>query len=147
MNRLFIHLSKTPNGVCYSEQPSRISVGGQEFRDAGLGHWTGFYDWLRVAPGKIVGVRYWPFEGEKFLLTTLKPGPSLSIDPVGGLLVFFGDEKKYEEKLSDDQAFEEISLFKSANGDYGILLGCSGLSENERRSLRERFGNSPSNNP
>jgi hypothetical protein len=100
------------------------------------GDWSGFYDWLRPHPGCIIGVRFWPFENVRFLLDVMQPSGSLTVGSDGQLLLYFGSTRVYESEMSDDQAFDEACIYKSAEDEYGILFGLKHLSEAELRSLQ-----------
>jgi hypothetical protein len=134
MSSLLVRLSDSA-GILYSATPDLPVLFGESFSDAQLGEWTGFYDWLRNPFGQIIGVRYWPFEHCKFLLTEPNLDPDIRVEG-GGLLVFFGAEATFEPALSGDQDFEESRVLRGESGSFGLLLGCSNLSSAEQTELQ-----------
>jgi len=140
MSRLFVSLQSEPQALHFPEESTDnivkdILCNGRKFTDAGCGHFTGCYDWLRSAPNTVIGVRYIPFENTTFLLNEVTPGSRIELDSHGGLLIFFGDNVAFVESLSDDQDFEESRVLKSTDGGYALLFGCSGLAEGEENIL------------
>jgi len=135
MSWILVNLSEKPISRFFPDRPTEISGGESRFIDAGLGDWTGFYDWLRNSQSEIIGVRFCPFEQAQFLCELPALGQWVKITPQRALMVFFGSECDYREDLSDDQAFEEARILKSTAGRYALLLGCSDLENNELRVL------------
>lgn len=123
----------------YITRPDSLSLCGAQLEDTGLGDWTGFYDWLRNCGGKVIGVRYWPFEQAEFLLKECSHCDSVRVDSRGALLFFFGGESGFEEKLSGDQAFEEARILKTKADQYALLFGCDNLTEAEQNALAIQF--------
>jgi hypothetical protein len=103
-------------------------VDGKEYRDAGFGEWTGFYDWLRASNGALLGVRYWLDASTKFLEGYARNLPYVSVDPSRCIEVYFSDQRAFEPKLSADQAFLYDALFRAADGEYAIAFGAEELS-------------------
>lgn len=102
-------------------------VSGKEYRDAGFGEWTGFYDWLRASDGALLGVRYWLNASTEFLEVYARHLPYVSIDPSRCIEVYFSDQRAFEPKLSTDQAFLYDALFRAADGEYAIAFGAEDL--------------------
>ena len=142
MSRLFIRLRSPPRFAYFPASVSPLATSEGEFRDLGLGGWTGFYDWLRAASGRLVGLRFWPFEQAEFLLKEIPISETLLVASRGAILVFFGDETRFVDGASGDQAFEEARVLVSPSKEYALVFGCSDLSDSERQTLRDQF---PSN--
>nr|WP_315495287.1 hypothetical protein [uncultured Rhodoferax sp.] len=91
---------------------TQLHLDGEVFLDSSKGGWLGFYDWLRPAPGQITGVRIW--------LDTKLPRPLFKcqgvelIETNQELLIFFGQDRQFDESLSSDQEFISNQLFLSA---------------------------------
>ncbi|HKP03478.1 MAG TPA: hypothetical protein VJU77_08980 [Chthoniobacterales bacterium] len=134
MSSILVNLAESPRFTYFESRPSETVLSELGLVDSKLGDWTGFYDWLRTDTGAIVGVRYWPFEKTEFLVRPAVASSDIVVDPRGALLVFFGREEHFDDKLSDDQAFEEsrVLLF---SGRHILLFGCSDLSAEERTQL------------
>ncbi len=103
-------------------------VHGKEYRDVGLGEWTGFYDWLRAADGSLLGVRYWLNASTEFLATYTASLSYVIVDPSRSIEVYFSDRRALEPKLSCDQAFLYDAVFRAGDGEYAIAFGAEDLS-------------------
>lgn len=103
-------------------------VNGKEYRDAGFGEWTGFYDWLRAPDGALLGVRYWLDTSTEFLEVYARNLSYVSVDPSRSIEVYFSDRRAFEPRLSADQAFLYDALFRAADGEYAIAFGAEELS-------------------
>ena len=114
-------------------------VSGKEYRDAGFGEWTGFYDWLRASDGTLLGVRYWLDTSTAFLEVYARNLPYVSVDPSRCIEVYFSDQRAFEPKLSADQAFLYDALFRAADGEYAIAFGAEDLGGTDFEIL-ERAG-------
>jgi hypothetical protein len=112
-------------------------VNGKEYRDVGLGEWTGFYDWLRGSNGNLLGVRYWLDSSTNFLEAYTRNLAYVSIDPSRCIEVFFSDQRTFEPKLSCDQAFLYDALFRSGDGEYAIAFGAEELSGADFETLEK----------
>lgn len=134
MSAILIRINPIPAPVYFKQFPAATSLSELAVTDSGLGEWTGFYDWLRTDVGMLIGVRYWPFEQAEFLLRAVPEEGAIRLDQRGALLIFFSDQRRFAEHLSDDQAFEESRIFSSA-GEYSILFGCSAVSSEENGML------------
>lgn len=110
-------------------------VKGKEYRDVGLGEWTGFYDWLRAADGSLLGVRYWLNSSTEFLATYANSLRYVIVDPSRSIEVYFSDHRAFEPKLSCDQAFLYDAVFRAADGEYAIAFGSEDLSTADLNAL------------
>jgi hypothetical protein len=131
MSFLIVQLSQEPRAA-YLEKHPLNDANSSAFVDAGLGAWTGFYDWLRDQEKRIIGVRFFPFEQAEFLLRLPDLGEWIQTDQQKTLLCFFTSGRNYVDTLSADQDFEEARILKDSSGHYAILLGCSGMTDEER---------------
>ncbi|APW41772.1 hypothetical protein [Rhodoferax saidenbachensis] len=90
---------------------AELHLNGEVFLDSGKGDWLGFYDWLRSTSGQVIGVRIW--------LDTKLPRPLFKCQGVElikadqQLLIFFGQERQFDESSSGDQDFCSNQLFLS----------------------------------
>jgi hypothetical protein len=100
----------------------------KEYRDAGLGEWTGFYDWLKAADGSLLGVRYWLNASTEFLATYAAGLAYVIVDPSRSIEVYSSDRRALEPKLSCDQAFLYNAVFRAGDGEYAIAFGAEDLS-------------------
>ena len=131
MKALLIKLSRGARPALAYGEANALLQNAQQFKDTGLGDWTGFYDWLRNPARKIIGVRYWPFENAQFILDSYTQTPNVQIDPRKGLLVFFGSQTEYRENISGDQDFAEARVLVNSIGEHALLLGCPDLVESD----------------
>lgn len=100
---LLVELTEIPRFWLTDEMPENsILLGNIEYRDADIGDFIGFYDFLRNSAGEILGVRFFPFEDCDFAEKELK--------------MFVSPNQNYDESKSDDQLFGDNKLFKSKNG-------------------------------
>jgi hypothetical protein len=120
LKTIFVTIEAKPKIVALPRTSTRIIVNKRRFEDTGLGGWTGFYDWLRPKVSEVIGLRYSPFEEAQKLL-----GTSESIN------LFFGEQRVFVEELSGDQDFEEVRLFTSPVGAFGLLVGYTLLNSTE----------------
>lgn len=105
---------------------------GRCYRDAGLGEFTGFYDWLRDADGGIIGVRYLPFEASRAVCDAVAAFPYVDVTADRlSLAVFFSTEHAFDPASSGDQAFGGNRVFVAANGDYALTFDASTLNDAE----------------
>src|SRR5271170_2270004 len=82
-----------------------FALDGHDYWDAGLGEWTGFYDWLRAPRGRVIGVRYWVQQDTEFLAEYTKRLDYVKVDPKRHIEVYFSSDRAIEAKLSCDQEF------------------------------------------
>lgn len=82
-----------------------LAIGNEEFRDAGQGDWLGFYDWLRTKAGEVIGVRLWVDDVNAQIRALHPCAGVVAGETCFPLLIYFGEERAFEEQLSDDQDF------------------------------------------
>ncbi|HEY6850232.1 MAG TPA: hypothetical protein VI320_29000 [Terracidiphilus sp.] len=104
---------------------------------------NGFYDYLRVDPETIVGVRWCPFTSAEFVLDRLPDTPLITLEPLGAsrsLNLWFGAQTEISGPLSDDQAFwYNRILERQDTGEILVTFGLSNVSEKEIAVLSERL--------
>lgn len=106
---------------------------GRCYRDAGLGNFSGFYDWLRDAGGSVIGVRYLPFEASRAVCDAVVTFPYVDVTANhSSLAVFFSAERAFDPASSDDQAFGGNRVFVAADGAYALTFDLDSLDEGER---------------
>jgi len=101
---------------------------GRRFRDAGLGDFTGFYDWLRDAAGGVIGVRYLPFEASQALCDAVAGFPYVDMTADrSSLTVFFSDERAFDPASSGDQSFGRNRVFVASDGAFALTFDAGTL--------------------
>ena len=102
------------------------------YRDKGFGDSTGFYDWLRSAGGKIIGLRYWPFEDTAFLVDAMRPLQYVTASADRSFVeIYFGELREFDEQMSDDQDFGNAKVFGSDDGSWALTFDVTGLDDLE----------------
>ena len=100
---------------------------------------NGFFDWMRCVSGKIVGIRWIPYEDvilRDKRLRQLKQFRNIVLDDnFTELTVYFRSDQIVDEKNSCDQNFGENNLFFSKEGRCAGSFSISMLSDEERNSL------------
>ena len=136
MNKLLIILGEIPR-FCDAES---CSQGG--WNDSGLGDWLGFYDILRNASSRPIGLRFWPFEDAAKVLSKIIPSAQMRIEDRGAALcLLFGVVDQWCEERSGDQLMEEARLLFSPNMEVALIFGLSVLAlENRLELAREVAG-------
>jgi len=85
--------------------------------------WFGFYDWLRMSTGDIIGVRLYldepvPITGAALaLLCSLDARNSRDV-----VYIFFGTDRQFDLSLSDDQDFGGNVLYLGQSGSVGLVF-------------------------
>jgi hypothetical protein len=102
---------------------------GKQYRDAGFGEWTEFYDWLRDSDSNVLGVRYWLGSETEFLSDYARELPYIQIDPSRNLEIYFSERRGVNQARSADQDFLYDAIFRSDDGQYAIGFGIEGLNE------------------
>jgi hypothetical protein len=107
--------------------PERSFVFENDFyEDQGFGDFTGFYDWLRNAEGRVIGVRYLPADELEFLCNAIAQLPYVVVDPqINSIELYFSDDRSIDESVSNDQEFGDNRLFKSASGTFALSFNAS----------------------
>ena len=135
---LIVTVSPTPRAKLISWPASRVSINGESFEETGAGDTNGFYDFLRLQGGRIVGVRFTPFVEHADICDSATQGPDLRVvgaAPTASVELFWGTERGYSETLSADQFMDYNYIFKSPSQTYAVTFGFSHLEENEINEL------------
>jgi hypothetical protein len=117
---LLIELKTIPHFWLTAELPEKgFLLNKTKYENTGRGEFLGFYDFLRNAADKVVGVRYFPFEDIQFLTEMLSGAANVEIRADGKIWVFyFSEAQNFVESKSDDQCFGDNNLFKSKDGAF-----------------------------
>lgn len=115
-----------------------FQIGDRYYRDKGYGDWTGFYDWLKDSAGRVLGVRYWPFEETHFLLELLSQFPYVVVaEDQSYLEIYFSSDCQVERQRADDQDFGANKVFSTDQGEWVISFDTMGLKLSDfRRQLK-----------
>lgn len=116
-----------------------------KWSDSGLGDWLGFYDILRDASNRPIGLRFWPFEDASKMLVSIPPSPQIRVEEGGAALcLLFGVFDQWSEERSGDQLFDESRLLTQPNNEVALLFGLSMLTSSDQLALeREITDSSP----
>jgi hypothetical protein len=117
---------------------SQVTIADELFEETGSGDTNGFYDFLRLHDGHIVGVRFTPFVDKTDIcdLATSGPGLVIAATPLFPTMeLFWGVQKGYDRTLSVDQFMDSNYLFRSESQKYAITFGFSHLPEAEAEDL------------
>ena len=138
-NRLLIvTISPTPRVKVVSWPVSRVQFDDESFDEIGAGDTNGFYDFLRVPDGHIVGVRFTPFVEHSDICDSATQGPGLQVTgaaPTASVELFWGNGREYSETLSGDQFMDYNYIFRNPSKAYAVTFGFSHLEENEINDL------------
>ena len=116
----------------------KLNVGSNKYRNLGEGIWQGFYDWLRDASGKIIGVRFWRFEDADLQLSNIASLPYVLVNRDKDYIeIYFSDSRQYVIEKSDDQDFGAQRIFVDDGGTWAIALDVSMLNELEFESIKD----------
>lgn len=131
---LVVTISPTPRVKMISWPVSRVRIDDESFEETAAGDTNGFYDFLRLPGGHIVGIRFTPFVEHAHICDSATPGPGLRITgslPTKSLELFWGTEREYDYALSADQFMDYNYIFKGSSQKYAITFGFCHLAENE----------------
>jgi hypothetical protein len=106
------------------------------FEDVGRGEITGFYDWLRSSPGKLIGVAYMPLWDDEAVPQAWASLPYMSV--AGHYAqVFFGPEREWQPDQCTNGEFGANWVFRSGQGSYAITFSMKGLRGADRLAAAE----------
>jgi hypothetical protein len=142
---LLVTITPTPQARIISWPATQVTVGDETFEDTGAGDTNGFYDYLRTAEGRIIGVRFMPFVEHAHLCEAAIPGAGLRITgapPATSLELYWGVEREFEDTRSADQYFDLNYVLRSPVQTYAVTFGLAHLDEDERAALlsSQRWG-------
>ena len=135
---LFVTVSPTPSVKLIAWPTGRVSLHGEEFQEVGAGDTNGFYDFLRLPGGHIVGVRFTPFVEHSGILESVADGPGLRVErtePSGSLELFWSPDRRYSQELSGDQFMDYNYIFRSSAQNFAVTFGFDHLDESEVEDL------------
>src|SRR5207248_2896449 len=96
-----------------------------------------FYDWLRDADQRLLGVRYWPFESTELVIARSTELAYVSTNRQRYIEIFFANERHVKQELSKDQEFLYDPVYVSPSGGCAVAFSTDGLSEADYRSIAE----------
>lgn len=101
-----------------------LTVDGESFvTDKPDPDWLGFYDWLRVATGEVIGVRLQLDDPSSIASEVLELLCSVdSRNSRDELYVFFGSQREFEPALSDDADFGGNVLYRGEFGSVALTF-------------------------
>jgi hypothetical protein len=135
---LIVTISPQPRVKIISWPTSRVLFGDENFDEVGAGDTNGFYDFLRLPVGRIVGIRFTPFVEYADICDSACEGPGLRIvgtSPTASVELFWGAERDYENAISGDQFMDYNYIFKTSAQKFAVTFGFSHLEENEIHDL------------
>lgn len=125
--------------------PGQVRVFGRRFSEILLGSpgQVGFFDWLRLATGEVIGLRLLIHDNWIELLRHIPPLPYVQIFGEGVIEILFRDGA-IDPELSVDQAFDEVRAYLDADGVLLLGIDIDGLSPTERVVFLKSFEEGPS---
>lgn len=113
----------------------QVLIDQTQFCETDHGEITGHYDWIRDS-GKVVGIRYWPFDFTEFMFDVVAKLPYVVISPHrSNFEIYFSSIPKPASGRSDDQHFGCNKIYFSPQGDSLITFGTGTLTRTERDSI------------
>lgn len=122
--------------LCDQLPKGTFNADGKTYDETEMGHWTGFYDWLRPAKGRVIGIRYWPFEEARFLIDASRWLGYVDIDESQSSITLRLDEGVFDERLSDSQDFGDNKIWEGGDGSYAVSFSTYSLSHEELECLK-----------
>jgi len=105
----------------HAELQSELLLDSQVFKDSGAGDWLGFYDWLRTKTGELIGVRLWVDEVNIHLSNATHCVNVVADKKCFPFVVYFGDQREFEDEQSCDQDFGSNMLMLGA-GKFALTF-------------------------
>lgn len=106
------------------EAPESFTFGGERFVTENQEfEWYGFYDWLRVETGEIVGVRITFDDGVEIdpkAMELLRAGALSTYDQ--RIFMYVDKDKEICEELSDDADFGGNALYVGDKGSFALTF-------------------------
>jgi hypothetical protein len=115
-------------------------LGGKNYKDVGLGEFTGFYDWLRSSDGRLLGVRYWPQEDNVALFEAMAQKSFAKVSEAGALDIRFVEQGVVDDASSCDQEFQYDAVFHAPDGGWAIVFDTIALSAADMVNLHSLQG-------
>lgn len=144
---LLINLRTTPElFLIDSLLPQQFKIFDEQYTDLKFGDFNGFYDWLRVKSGKIIGIRFKPFDESELIAEYTHHLPYCRLNYSGknleSLEIYFSKERDFDFEISNDAYFGGNNLYVTENQTLAIIFDIerrenpyAGLSEAELKSL------------
>lgn len=109
-----------------------------EYEKLTSGGINAFYDWLRTANGRIIGVRYSPSsEDAERAVKDIPSRPYVKVLANGTLEIYFTTENEFAANKSGDQAFGGSDVYATKKGERVISFDLYSLTSDEMTCLRE----------
>jgi hypothetical protein len=143
---IVVTLDPAPEARLIDWPTTRVQIGPDSFTATASTDSNGFYDFLRSAENRIVGVRFMPFVEHVNLLDATRTSPRLRIigtSPHRALELFWTNDTSFDRSLSDDQLLDWNFVLKSASGKDAVTFDFSGLSLAEQEDLQSRIVGEP----
>ncbi len=134
---LFVVLNKQPNCYHIDRLKAEIVYDERNFIEYNDDNFSGFYDWLRDITGKIIGVRYAALERfNPALIKALKQLSYISFIHEKVVEIYFSsNERRVDDKTSNDQDFGICKVYVSSNSTFAVLFDIAYLTANEFLSI------------
>lgn len=138
MNCLVITLGDVLRIQCFESCPDQFkNTNFLSYKRKSSDSDNGFYDWLRGKSGKLIGVRWFPYDGAMLreLSSTNKcESVEVSADCLE-MKIFFSSDRVIDESKSCDQDFLENNIYYLVDGGWAISFSMTGLSPREQLEL------------
>jgi hypothetical protein len=112
----------------------RLSAFGETYSSC-AGEWTGFYDWLRNADRRLLGIRYGPFETTAFVISQASQFSYVKAHEGNHLEIFFANERDVKPELSTDQEFLYDPAYLAPSGECALTFALDGLSKADHQFI------------
>jgi hypothetical protein len=117
------------------EMGDTVSLNGESYVDCGLGHWVGFYDWLRDADGDIRGVRSWlSGAGTEALRQELARNSAVELGE-REVRIWLTEDRRFDERNSDDRDFGTHRIMRTSRHKLAVTFNVENLSGGELEAL------------
>jgi len=102
---------------------------GRRFQDKNYDGVTDFSDWLRNPTGRVIGVRFWPYEEMRFLSDQLGQFSYVAVTEQGKqVAIYLSDDRQVDEEKSADQNFATNKVYSTDDGEWAIAFRATQLS-------------------
>jgi hypothetical protein len=117
-------------------ETGNLRVGDHLFLDQQGGGFMGFHDWLRSAPGHVIGMRFSPHDPSILNRLDLERLNYVVVGPGASWLeVFLASDRDYDPHASADQSFRLSRLLFSSDRDAALVIDCDALTEAELATI------------
>jgi hypothetical protein len=119
-------LGENINVYPIDEATENLQLNGMTFRRESDYDANAFYDWLRNRNGKIVGLKLDLEEESQYLIERIEEFDYVKTENKRTyyrfVYLFFGKDRKFDRKLSGDQAFWNCFLYFSEGKIFGMTF-------------------------